>query len=131
MSDRNLIPCSADDHARAVELGRKGGIASGEARRARIEMWKTFEQQARKKSKKRAMSVLESIIECLTDGAEEDPHLALKVLDLGTTITGEQIHKSEVDVNGDLPVVLTEEMIITDDELEEKPKKSAKRTGKR
>ena len=43
MNEQNLIPMNARSQSEARELGRKGGIASGEARRERAKFRELFE----------------------------------------------------------------------------------------
>lgn len=130
MNNDNLIPASERTHEDYVAMGRNGGIASGEARREKrktldmLEMLLAGKIDTEDGKISREQAYMLSVLKRGIATGNVD------LLELIAKLRGEMVNKTEMDVSGNIPAVLTEEMIITDDE-EEKPKKTAKRTGKR
>ncbi len=122
----NLIPASELTPEERAEIGRRGGIASGAARR----------------EKRRIIDMIDAFME---RPSESDPGLTneeaylravirrglkygnIDLMRLRAELRGELVQKNEIDLNGAIPAVLTDDMIVDDDFPEEKPKKSAKR----
>lgn len=124
MNDNNLIPLNKRTPEERRNIAIAGGIASGESRRESKRMLNALNWGLQRKSRIRSeMTVEESVIECVTQGGENDAEIGLKLIELHAKLSGEMVNKTEMDVSGNIPAVLTEEMIITDD-VEEKPKKS-------
>ena len=130
MNNENLIPCNERSPEEVAELGRRGGIASGEARREKrktldmLEMLLAGKIDTEDGRVSREQAYMLSVLKRGIATGNVD------LLELIAKLRGEMVNKSEVEMSGNIPAVLTEEMII-EDETEEKPKKSAKRTGKR
>jgi hypothetical protein len=123
-NEKNLIPTTERTPEERAELGRKGGIASGEARR----------------EKRKTLDLLETILaskvttdDGLTMSREEwyifnvikqsTKRGTVDLLELTAKLRGEMINKSEIDTNGSLPIVLTEAYTGDDDTPTEKPKR--------
>ena len=79
----NLIPFSERSEEEAREIGRKGGIASGEARREKATMRKTLEMLLNEKNNKgktyRELSTL-GLIKGAVDGKAENYKIMLQLL---------------------------------------------------
>jgi hypothetical protein len=120
----NLIPASQRTPEERAEIGRLGGIASGAARR----------------EKRRTLDMIEMWLEETDDTGEttnENAYIRAvirrgirtgdtKLLELLAQLRGELVQKSEIDLNGAIPAILTDDMIVDDDIPEEKPKKAGK-----
>lgn len=124
----NLIPASELTPEERAEIGRRGGIASGAARREKrrtldmIEAWLEAKDDTGEMTNENAY-ILAVIRRGIRTG---DPTL----LELLAKLRGELVQKSEIDLNGAIPAILTDDMIVDDDVPEEKPKKPRKRACK-
>lgn len=125
----NLIPASELTPEERAENGRRGGIASGAARR----------------EKRRVIDMIDAFME---RPSESDPTLTneeayllavvrrglkygnIDLLRLRAELRGELVQKNEVELNGVIPTVLTDVVSDDDDIPEEKPKKPRKRACK-
>lgn len=131
MNDKNLIPTTERTPAERAELGRKGGIASGEARR----------------EKRKTLDMLELLLagkittdDGLTMSREEAYLLAclrrgiktgnVDLLELIAKLRGEMITKAEIDTNGNLSIVLTEAYTGEDEPVQREKPKGVRRTKK-
>ena len=123
----NLIPASELTPEERAEIGRRGGIASGAARR----------------EKRRSIDVSDAFMD---RPSESDPGLTneeaylravvrrglkygnIDLLRLRAELRGELVQKNEIDLNGAIPAVLTDDMIVDDDDIpQEKPKKAKRK----
>ena len=132
MNDKNLIPSSERTPEERSELGRKGGIASGEARREKRKTLDLLEQILAEKittddglTMSREEWYIYNVIKQSSKRGTTD------LLELTAKLRGEMITKAEIDTNGNLPIVLTEAYTGEDDTplQREKPKK-VRRTKK-
>lgn len=118
----NLIPASELTPEERAEIGRRGGIASGAARR----------------EKRRIIDVIDAYME---RPSENDPTMTneeayllavvrrglkygnIDLLRLRAELRGELVQKNEIELNGVIPTVLTD-VVDVDDIPEEKPRKA-------
>lgn len=120
----NLIPASELTPEERAEIGRRGGIASGAARR----------------EKRRIIDMIDAFMERPSESnpgiSNEEAYLLavvrrglkygnIDLLRLRAELRGELVQKNEIDLNGAIPTVLTD-MVDDDDFPEEKPKKTRK-----
>lgn len=124
MNENNLIPCSERTPEERAEMGRRGGIASGEARREKrktldmLEMLlaEKVETEDGKKMSREELYMLKVIQRGIRSGS-------IDLLDFTAKLRGEMVNKTEMDVSGNIPAVLTEEMIIEDEPEQKKAKR--------
>lgn len=131
VNKQNLVSLADKPEDERRDFARMGGIASGESRREKrktLDMLEMLLEQKISTEDGRISREQAYMLSVLKKGIATG---RVDLLELIAKLRGEMVNKTEMDVSGNIPAVLTEEMIITDDELEEKPKKSAKRTGKR
>ena len=111
----NLIPFSERSKEEAREMGKKGGIASGKARKEKATMKKTLEMLLDEKNKKgktyRELSTL-GLIKGAVDGKAENYKIILQLLgeltqDLNAVVEAPTININIAD-NEDLEKVLYE-----------------------
>lgn len=122
MNNSNLIPASERTHEDFVEIGRKGGIASGEARREKrktLEMLEMLLEQTISTEDGKISREQAYMLSVLKKGIATGN---VDLLELIAKLRGEMINKTEMDVSGSIPAVLTEEMIV-----EDKPKTRSKK----
>ena len=116
----NLIPASERTPEERAENGRRGGIASGAARREKrrtldmIEAWLEQRSADDVSISNEDAYILAVIRRGIKTG---DPAL----LELLAKLRGELVQKSEIDLNGAIPTILTDDLIVTDDVPEDLP----------
>jgi len=123
----NLVPMSERTPEDQHRIAMMGGIASGAARR----------------EKRRTLDMIEAWLAATADDEDglsnEDAYIravirraqrtgSTDLLELLAKLRGELVQKSEIDLNGTIPAVLTDDMLIDDydDEPEEKPKRKSR-----
>lgn len=123
----NLIPANQRTPEEWSKIAAAGGIASGAARREKkrtidmIEAWLERRSEADPTVSNEDAYIMSVIRRGIRTG---DPTL----LELLAKLRGEMVQKSEIDLNGAIPAVLTDDMIVDDDDIpEEKPKKAKRK----
>lgn len=127
MSGKNNLVSLADkpeDERR--ELARIGGIASGEARREKRKTLDMLEMLLAEKISTEEGKVSREQAYMLSVLKKGIATGNVDLLELIAKLRGEMVNKTEMDVSGNIPAVLTEEMIIEDDEPEQKKSKRKK-----
>ena len=111
---KNLIPMNERTAEEKSKIARMGGIASGEARREKrktLDMLEMLLEQKIKTEDGRMSREQAYMLSVLNRGIR---YGSTDLLELLAKLRGELVQKSEVDFNGQLPVVLTD--IVEDDE---------------
>jgi hypothetical protein len=123
----NLIPANQRTPEEWSKIASAGGIASGAARR----------------EKRRTLDMIEAWLDATDDTGEttnENAYIRAvirrgirtgdtKLLELLAQLRGELVQKSEIDLNGAIPAVLTDDMIV-DDDIQDIPEEKPKKAGK-
>ena len=103
-NEKNLIPFNERSESEARESGRKGGIASGKARREKKAMRELLEDALAKviKSKSGEEATKKEVASIrIADGmANGDP----KMLEIGLKILGDFTQKQEIEIKGEQPL---------------------------
>jgi hypothetical protein len=124
----NLIPACDLTPEERREIGRRGGIASGAARREKrriIDMIDAFMERPSESNP--GMSNEEAYLLAIVRRGLKYGNIDL--MRLRAELRGELVQKNEIDLNGAIPTVLTD-VVDFDDIPEEKPKKRGRRACK-
>ena len=119
----NLIPLDQLPEDEARKIQRNGGIASGEARREKrktldmLEMLLAGKIDTEDGRVSREQAYMLSVLKRGIATGNVD------LLELIAKLRGEMVNKTEMDVSGNIPAVLTEEMIIEDEPEQKKAKR--------